>query len=75
MFRMQHIDQYSIVVLGIPDAQQTEYLEGAFARSEAGKQIANLKRVLDNEPQLASLRAFEITDAAFNLRQNILWIM
>ena len=69
MFGMQHIDEDAVVVLGIPDPQQPEHLDGPFARSKTGQQIPQLQGVFDHETQFTGMRALYFTDPLPDLVQ------
>src|SRR5437764_15498163 len=53
----QHVDQHAVVVLGIPDAELTEELEGSRTRLEAPKHLCERKRSFDDEAKLPLVRS------------------
>src|SRR6516165_1560960 len=62
VIRHEHVDQHTIVVLGIPDAELPEQLQGARARREIAPQLGHIEGGLDDEADLPSVPRLAIAD-------------
>src|SRR6516162_4811879 len=62
VIRHEHVDQHPIVVLGVPDAELAEQLQGARARRELAPQLRQIERRLHDEADLPSVPRFALTD-------------
>ena len=60
----QHVDQDAAVVLGIPDAQPGECLEGACARRLMLQNQRQRQRCFDGEANLTDMSSFAVGDRA-----------
>src|SRR4051794_6904225 len=58
----QEIDQDTIVVRGVPDAQLREHVERALARRLVAKQLAAVERAFHHEAELAGMAGFAALD-------------
>src|SRR5262249_6702035 len=63
----QQVNQDAVVLLGVPHAQQREYLERAAARRLAGEQRTALKRRFDREADLAAMSGFGFLDGLLDV--------
>src|SRR3546814_10667376 len=54
----QDIDQHTVVVLGIPDAQRREYLYRTFARGHSAPELVQRQCAFDREADLARMLRF-----------------
>src|SRR5262245_49676519 len=71
---MQHVDQHAVVVLGIPDAQQTENLQRPLTRREACDQVGQVQRMLHGETHFARMAPLDLGDAGLDAGQQFLRI-
>src|ERR1700722_4284935 len=66
----QHVDQYAVVVVCVPDAQMREYLHRACARRHVVPQRRRMQRGFDHEADFARVLPFGSADRRLDLRQH-----
>ncbi len=64
--RKKQIDENAVVVLGVPDPQVRENLDGTVPRRDASQQGSDVQRPLYSKPDLTDMRAMTCTDSLFN---------
>lgn len=65
----QDIDQDTAIVLGIPNTQCREQVDGALARGESRPQCGHAKVRLDDKTQLAVMAMLAVADRCLDLPQ------